>query len=197
MGADADSIKADPLDWKQQVIDQLDWHWQSFVRPRLDGLTDAEYFWEPGPGAWSIRPQGQARSRRPAGDRDFVYDYDHPEPVPPPLTTIAWRLAHISVGCLGVRASRHFGDGTLTFFNAPYPGTAREALDYLDEQYALWNTGIRGLDAEGLARAVGPAEGHWSSSPFAGLIFHINRELLHHGAEVLLLRDLYRAHPER
>ncbi len=62
------------------------------------------------------------------------------------MTTIAWRLAHISVGCLGVRASRHFGDGRLTFD--------------------------------------------------AALIFHINRELLHHGAEVLLLRDLYRVRSE-
>jgi hypothetical protein len=29
--------------------------------------------------------------------------------------------------------------------------------------------------------------------PYLGLILHINREALHHGAEILVLRDLYRA----
>jgi len=26
------------------------------IRPRLDGLTDEEFFWEPVPGCWSVRP---------------------------------------------------------------------------------------------------------------------------------------------
>jgi hypothetical protein len=29
----------------------------------------------------------------------------------------------------------------------------------------------------------------------AALVLHINREVIHHGAEVALLRDLYRARP--
>lgn len=29
----------------------------------------------------------------------------------------------------------------------------------------------------------------------AGLILHIHREVIHHGAEILLLRDLYRHQP--
>ena len=35
------------------------------------------------------------------------------------------------------------------------------------------------------------AEGRWSESPIAELVLHINREMLHHGAEIALLRDLY------
>ena len=31
------------------LADQLDWHWQHHARPRLDGLSDAEYLWEPAP----------------------------------------------------------------------------------------------------------------------------------------------------
>jgi hypothetical protein len=31
-----------------QLVDQLDWHWQQQLRPRLSGLTDDEYFWTPG-----------------------------------------------------------------------------------------------------------------------------------------------------
>jgi hypothetical protein len=33
-------------------------YWESQLRPRLAGLTDEEYYWEPVPGCWSIRPGG-------------------------------------------------------------------------------------------------------------------------------------------
>ncbi|CAN5769922.1 hypothetical protein BH24ACT5_BH24ACT5_16750 [soil metagenome] len=35
------------IDWTTQLVDQLDWHWTSFVRPDLGGLSDDEYRWEP------------------------------------------------------------------------------------------------------------------------------------------------------
>jgi hypothetical protein len=180
------------LDWKERLIEQLDWHWSQHLRPKLDGLTDDEYLWEPVPGMWSIRPRAEAKSSHAAGGGDLVADFAFPEPEPPPLTTIAWRLAHLCVGVLGVRASSHFGDGSMTYQNAVWPGTADAALAFLDQQYSAWTTGIRGLNAEDLARPCGPAEGPWAQFPFAALILHINREVLHHGAEVLLLRDLYR-----
>ncbi|MGI8574399.1 MAG: DinB family protein, partial [Egibacteraceae bacterium] len=44
-----------------------------------------------------------------------------------------------------------------------------------------------------LARPCGPVEGPFSEEPFAALILHLNREAIHHGAEIALLRDLYRA----
>jgi hypothetical protein len=31
--------------------------------------------------------------------------------------------------------------------------------------------------------------------PMAGLVLHISREVIHHGAEISLLRDLYRWTP--
>ena len=33
-----------------QLVEQLDWHWTHALRPRLDGLTDDEYFWAAGAG---------------------------------------------------------------------------------------------------------------------------------------------------
>lgn len=51
--------------------------------------------------------------------------------------------------------------------------------------------GVRSLGADGLARPCGPAEGPRASASMAELVFHINREMLHHGAEIALLRDLY------
>jgi hypothetical protein len=46
------------IDWNFQLTEQLDSHWRQQLRPRLDGMTDAEYRWEPAPGAWNVRPRG-------------------------------------------------------------------------------------------------------------------------------------------
>jgi len=178
-----------PIDWHAEIIEQLDFHWKSLLRPRLEGLTDDEYFWEPVPDCWSIRS---------VGDGGFTADWAWPAPEPPPFTTIAWRLAHIAGPVLGFRASSHFGDGSLTLETIAWPGSAVEALAFLDRSYAAWQDGVGGLDEAGLARPIGPAEGPWRDHSMAALILHINREVLHHGAEVCLLRDLYReAHRNR
>jgi hypothetical protein len=73
-----------------------------------------------------------------------------------------------------------------------YPGHAAGALAQLDQAYAAWTAGVAGLGTEGLARACSPAEGPWAAAPMATLVLHINREVIHHGAEIALLRDLYR-----
>jgi hypothetical protein len=172
------------VNWHAEIVEQLDWHWRTLLRPRLDGLTDDEYFWEPAPGCWSIRP---------AGGGTFMADWAWPAPDPPPVTTIAWRLAHIAGPVLGIRASSHFGDGSVTLDSIVWPGSAAQALAWLDRSYAAWKAGVAGLDAAGLARPVGPAEGPWHEHPMSELICHINREVIHHGAEIALLRDLYRA----
>ena len=83
------------LDWKQLAIDQLEWYWQMWFRPRLTSMTDAEYFWEPVPGCWSIRPRSAAVTPMAAGQGELVIDFELPEPTPAPVTTIAWRLGHI------------------------------------------------------------------------------------------------------
>jgi hypothetical protein len=31
------------IDWTEELTGQLDAHWRSQLRPRLDGLTDEEY----------------------------------------------------------------------------------------------------------------------------------------------------------
>jgi len=37
------------IDWNDEIVDQLQWHWQRQLRPRLDGLTDDDYFRQPLP----------------------------------------------------------------------------------------------------------------------------------------------------
>ena len=125
--------------------------------------------------------------------RSFTIDYAMPPNDPAPVTTIAWRLAHIIVGLFASRSATHFGGPPADWPTWEYAPTAREALQQLDEAYGAWTAGVRGLGAEGLSRCVGPheADGEYADAPMAALVLHINRELIHHGAEISLLRDLY------
>jgi hypothetical protein len=178
--------------WNTELVEQADWHWRTFVRPRIDDLDDAEYLWEPVPGCWTIGPRERARSASPAGVGDAVWDNEWPQPRPAPFTTIAWRLGHI-YEFLRQRSTNHFGDGGFDVDAIEFPATAQRARELVDEWYRTWFDGVRALGEPGLHRPCGPAEGPFAEAPFAALVLHINRELLHHCAEVLALRDLYRA----
>jgi hypothetical protein len=182
-----------PVDARAEILDQLEWHWNNQLRPRLDGLTDAECWWEPVESCWTLRPRTEVRSARSAGAGDLVLEWDAPEPSPPPLTTIAWRLGHVAIGVFGARASAHFGDGSLNYQTVEWPATASGILALLDEQHDAWVRGLRTLGPDDLARPIGPAEGPFADRNYAALALHLNREAIHHGAEVALLRDLYRA----
>lgn len=160
------------------LVDQLDFHWQNFLRPRLDGLSDDEYIFEPVPGCWTLH-------------RDGRIDFEDPEPVPAPFTTIAWRLAHVIVGVLAMRNHSHFGGPPADYSSWPYAQDATTALQQLDDAYRGWIAGVRGLDEDALWRPVGEAEGPWAAHPMIELILHINREVIHHGAEIACIRDLY------
>ena len=56
------------IDWTTRLHEQLDFHYRLHLRPRLEGMTDEEYLWEPVPGAWSIRPRAEA-THQPRGRR--------------------------------------------------------------------------------------------------------------------------------
>ncbi|MBB2989811.1 hypothetical protein FHR72_001274 [Mycolicibacterium iranicum] len=161
-----------------QLAEQLDWHWSVQLRPRLDGLTDDEYFWEPVPGCWTVH-------------RDGRVDFSDPPPQPDPVTTIAWRLAHVIVGVLAMRTHSHFGGPPADYGSWTYATDAETALRQLDDAYAGWMAGVRALDDTALAAPCGPAEGPYADKPMTALVLHINREVIHHGAEIALLRDLY------
>lgn len=183
------------LAWNDLLVDQLTWHWDHQLRARLQDLTDEEYLWEPVPGCWSVRPRDEGDAPIRVGGGDHLIDFALPEPDPPPVTTIAWRLGHVIVGVLGGRNHAHFGGPPAEYESWPYAGTAAGALAQLEEAYAGWVAGVRALGEEGLARPCGPAEGPFAEAPLAMLVLHINREMIHHLAEVSLLRDLYAHQP--
>jgi DinB superfamily len=160
------------------LADQLDFHWTHQLRPRLAGLTDDEYFWEPVPGCWTVHPDGSV-------------DFQYPPPQPEPFTTIAWRMAHVIVGVFAMRSHAHFGGPPADYGTWNYATDAGTALAQLDDAYATWTAGVRALDDHGLHRPCGPAEGPYAEYPMLDLVLHINREAIHHGAEMACIRDLY------
>jgi hypothetical protein len=188
VAADNVTVMDGQLDWTTELVDQLDWHWRNQARPRLDGLGDDEYRWEPVLDSWNVRPRGTGRYVE-VGVGDYIIDYAFPEPSPPPFTTIAWRLSHVIVGVFGDRNARYFGGPPISYPDYDYPGTADAALAALDAGYAIWIEGVRGLGADGLAQRCREL-GH-EEEPMAALVLHINREAIHHLAEVALLRDLW------
>jgi DinB superfamily len=175
------------------VIGQLEFYWDFHLRPRLEGLTDAEYQWAPAEPSWTVHPDATGR---------VVVDHEYPEPSPPPITTIAWRMVHIGVGCFAVRRSTFFGDGSVPddagMFDARHipadlPVSADAGIAFLDGWYHRWRDAIRSLDDKGLHEPLGPKGEQFADDTMLGLIIHVNREVMHHGGEIGVLRDLYRA----
>ena len=109
-------------------------------------------------------------------------------------------MAHIAVGCFATRASTFFGDGSVPsdadMFDPRHalpslPGNAADAMEFLERSYLRWHDGIASLSYDDLVKPLG-ARGAWfAEAPMAELILHLNREVIHHGGEVGLLRDLY------
>ena len=53
------------------LLDQIEWHLREQLRPRLEGLTDEEYFFDPsGTGrAWTVHRAPRRGSSRPPRSR--------------------------------------------------------------------------------------------------------------------------------
>lgn len=179
------------IDWNAEIVDQVDSHWRYQLRPRLVGLTDDEYFWEPAPGCWSLRRSGETSAPISLGIGEFRMDYAQPPHDDAPVTTIAWRLAHMIA---------NFGDPTVPHFRFKDPetpridfaGSADGALRQLDEGYEAWLVDVRGLGVAGLMRPQGElSPPQFADAPIARLVMYGHVELIHHGAEVCLLRDLH------
>lgn len=181
-----DVVAEGVVDLPVLLTEQLAFQWARLTRPRLDGLTDQEYFGEPVQDCWTLRPSS-GRKRRAAGD--LVMDLGEVDDDPPPFTTIAWRLAHVTRHILGGRAHSLFGasDPDPTGL-AP---TASAALDRLDEAYERWQEGVAAMSQAQLAELCGVDERYFQGRPVATLVLHVNREVLCHCAEISMLRDLY------
>ena len=166
------------------LITAFDYVWARLTG-RLGGLTKEEYFWEPVPGCWSLRQGEDGRWRLDGGGGGG------PAPDPVPVTTIAWRLGHLGGMAVGGFANRRFGDGTLTTEQISFPRHAGEVAGFLDEHYRTWHAGLAELGPGEWAAPLGPTWGPFAEANTVDLALHVLDEVIHHGAEVGLLRDLY------
>jgi hypothetical protein len=118
-----------------------------------------------------------------------------PAPEPPPLTTIAWRLGHLTSGLAG-RWEYTFGERSADPNSlVDFSEDAAHALADLSEWVQRWREGLLTLTDKQLEKP-GFGQYPWGLDPhipFLGIIWWENRELIHHLAEAALLRDLYLA----
>ena len=84
-----DKDQSSAIDWNTELVKQLEWHWGYHLRPRLEGLTDAEYFWQPVPGCWTLSRRGESAAPISMGAGELTMDYARSPNDPEPVTTIA------------------------------------------------------------------------------------------------------------
>jgi hypothetical protein len=174
------------------LLDQYDTSY-AMLRERLDGLTDAEYFWEPVANGWSIRRRAEATTTA-IGKGEWVFEDERNNPTPAPFTTIAWRLCHVAIWQMA-RCDYTFGTKSFAAHEIELPGCAAAALDFLERSHQAWRAGLTtltdaDLDVVGLSSYP---DGLDTQIPFGPLLWWTNRELIHHGGEIGLLRDLWQS----
>ena len=159
--------------WWRQSGERLD--------RRLEGLSDAEYLWEPVDDCWTVHPD-------PAAPDRWTYPYEFDPPPPTPFTTLAWRLVHITAGNV-IYWEHAFGPGERNFPDLPVPSTAADAIKAWRDSRQPVTAWLENTDDLALAE---PRPSHLGDPKPAGEVIQILlNEEIHHGAEIALLRDLY------
>lgn len=174
------SRSAGPSDQvRDAILNSMDAMFDQLMN-RLEGMTDAEYLWEPAPGAWTVRTL-------PADGLVMVDGAGIREIDPAPVPTIAWRLWHIAIDCLDDYTRRFNGDHSDALPH--WTLDAAEAIEITRSTWQSYRVLIADLDWLG---ELGDNWGPWSSEPVTAMALHAGNELVHHAAEIALLRDLYR-----
>jgi len=143
-------------------------------------LTDDEFAWEPVEGCWRVFRGGDGR---------WTYDYEEPDPRPAPFTTIGWRLVHIAL-CKVMYHEWAFGPHELTWLTIETPGDLASSIEVLRRGHALLVADLETLGDDELDQRVLTNWGEpWPTWRIFTTMTDHDR---HHGAEIGVLRDLYR-----
>jgi hypothetical protein len=175
----ADRPTTDP---RRPVIDSFGYVWEQLTS-RLDGLTAPEMAWEPVANVWAVRPG-------PTGSA--VADEHDPEAGPGPVPTINWRLWHMTVECLESYTDRAFGRTFASVSGRRWHLDPAAATADLELAYRGFLDACMERTAEQWWEQLGEQFGPWHAHNVYDLVEHAQHEIAHHGAEVALLRDLYR-----
>jgi DinB superfamily len=151
-------------------------------RGRVEGLTDDEYLWEPAPGCLTVRP-GELGSFTTGGP-----------PEPGPVTTIAWRMCHIGDFLRHERNWRWLRrEPEQLDRDIRHPATAVGGIRYVEESWSSWQRLISSLTPAEMWEPLGSIAGPYGDDERIGFVIHIMDELIHHAAEIGVMRDLYTA----
>lgn len=112
------------------------------------------------------------------------------EPIADDRVSLRWRLAHITTLLSEDRTGPWLGL-PMSRFTAAEPGSAAEVLATLDEAYSAWRAKLAETTEESLAEPIGEVAGPYGKDSRYAFALHVVDELIHHGAEAALLRDLY------
>jgi hypothetical protein len=74
-----------------------------------------------------------------------------------------------------------------------HPTTAAGGIAYVGGSYDAWSRLIASLTEQELWMPLGPVAGPYADDPIVAFVMHIFDELVHHTAEVGVMRDLYGA----
>jgi len=143
-------------------------------------LSWEEFAWEPGPDVWRVHRDDHGR---------WTHDYVEPDPVPPPFTTIGWRLTHVAT-CKVMYHEWAFGARELTWPTLETPHDVEGSLAMLREGHDLLRADLAGLDDGGLNAEVLTNWGEpWPAWRIFWTMIHHD---LQHGGEIGALRDYLR-----
>jgi len=187
----------EPFDWEilqrhsamAMVRGQLGFSWM-VLAGRLASLTDDQYFWRPSEEALTVVKRPSAGSFRVLGSGEWVAQWpDEPDHRGP--RTIAWLIAHLTETFFE-RWEWTFGASLQGREEITLHGNARDAVAWLSYWVDAWQESIAGLD-ESKAMTVGLSQATEldAVAPFGHVVLHLNRELIHHGSEIMTLQDLH------
>jgi hypothetical protein len=169
---------------KDEMLELDDEAWRR-LRDRLTGLDDEEYLWEPAPVCWTLHP-------RPDGSCLGDWGLIGPDGSAP-FTTIAWRMSHLIELMAGARIPACLGLDGAALIDPPLQATATDAMRVVAAAHDSWRDCVERADESELTAAMGPVAGMYADYTRIAFILHILDEVIHHGAEVGVLRDLFAA----
>lgn len=171
-------------DAKAVMLDHCDTAWDR-LHSRLEGLGDDEYLWHPTPHVWTVRRRDNGATTVDGfGERNLD---------PAPVTTIAWRMWHIAVDCLDSYSERFLNSTGAGVDGDTWHLAATDGLADLDAAWSNFRGGMGDLDDNRWWDPIGADFGPFAQHSTCDLVLHALGEVVHHGAEIALLRDLYRS----
>jgi hypothetical protein len=140
------------------------------LKRTLSGLTDPEFAWEPVAGSWRVFRDDEGR---------WTYDYAIPDPQP----------VHLAL-CKVMYHEWAFGPRELTWNSIETPGDVEASIATLERGHGLLADDLASLSDDALERRILT---NWGEGWPAWRIFTTMTDHdRHHGAEIGVLRDLYR-----